>query len=163
MVVLALALTGCVGETQRLVFPPAVRGALLHAKTAVVDGVWSTVGSANMDWRSFLHNDEINVVVLGEGFGREMTTLFEADVAHSVPIDAAAWQGVMAPARTPAAIVQRMGAEIARAMASPEMKASLAAQGAYSISTTPERYAAFFSEELDRYKRTVDSLGIKLD
>ena len=91
MVVLALALTGCVGETQRLVFPPAVRGALLHAKTAVVDGVWSTVGSANMDWRSFLHNDEINVVVLGEGFGREMTTLFEADVAHSVPIDAAAW------------------------------------------------------------------------
>lgn len=67
------------------------RDALLHAKTAVIDGVWSTVGSANMDWRSFLHNDEINVVVLGEGFGREMTTLFEADVAHSVPIDAAAW------------------------------------------------------------------------
>jgi cardiolipin synthase len=67
------------------------RDALLHSKTAVIDGVWSTVGSANMDWRSFLHNDEINVVVLGEGFGHEMTTLFEADVAHSVPIDAAAW------------------------------------------------------------------------
>ena len=90
----------------------------------------------------------------------EVQTLVEGG---SSPIDAAAWQGVMAPARTPAAIVQRMGAEIARAMASPEMKASLAAQGAYSISTTPERYAAFFSEELDRYKRTVDSLGIKLD
>jgi cardiolipin synthase A/B len=67
------------------------RDALLHAKTAVVDGVWSTVGSANMDWRSFLHNDEINVVVLGEGFGKEMTALFEADVAHAVPIDAATW------------------------------------------------------------------------
>ena len=81
----------------------------------------------------------------------------------SSPIEAAAWQGVMAPARTPAAIVQRMGAEIAKAMASPEMKAALAAQGAYAISTTPERYAAFFSEEMDRFKKTVDALGLKLD
>ena len=81
----------------------------------------------------------------------------------SQPIDAAAWQGVMAPARTPLAIVQRMGAEIAKAMVSAEMKAALAAQGAYAISSTPERYAAFFSEEMDRYKKTVDALGIKLD
>ena len=90
----------------------------------------------------------------------EVQTLVEGG---SSPIDAAAWQGVMAPARTPAAIVQRMGAEIAKAMASPEMKAALAVQGAYSISTTPERYAAFFSYEMNRYKKTVDALGIKLD
>ena len=81
----------------------------------------------------------------------------------SRPIDAAAWQGVMAPAKTPAAIVQRMAAEIARAMASPEMKTTLAAQGAYAIATTPERYTAFFAEELERYKKTVDDLGLKLD
>lgn len=90
----------------------------------------------------------------------EVQTLVEGG---SSPIDAAAWQGVMAPARTPPAIVQRMGAEIAKAMASPEMKAALAAQGAYSIVTTPERYAAFFAEEMGRYKKTVDALGIKLD
>lgn len=81
----------------------------------------------------------------------------------SRPIDAAAWQGVMAPPKTPSVIVQRFAAEIARAMASPEMKATLAAQGAYSIASTPERYAIFFSEELDRYKKTVDELGLKLD
>ncbi len=81
----------------------------------------------------------------------------------SGPIDAAAWQGVMAPPKTPAVIVQRFGAEIAKAMASPEMKNALAAQGAYAIATTPERYAAFFSDEMDRYKKTVDELGIKLD
>lgn len=81
----------------------------------------------------------------------------------SLPIDAAAWQGVMAPPKTPPAIVQRFGAEIARAMASPEMKAALAAQGAYPIASTPERYAAFFSDEMDRYKKTVDELGLKLD
>lgn len=90
----------------------------------------------------------------------EVQTLVEGG---SSPIDAAAWQGVMAPAKTSAAIVQRMGTEIAKAMASVEMKAALTAQGAYSIATTPERYAAFFSDEMDRYKKTVDALGLKLD
>jgi cardiolipin synthase A/B len=65
---------------------------LLHAKTAVVDGVWSTVGSSNMDWRSFLHNEEVNAVVLGAGFGKEMEAMFERDVAESARIDAEAWR-----------------------------------------------------------------------
>ena len=90
----------------------------------------------------------------------EVQTLVEGG---SRPIDAAAWQGVMAPAKTPAAIVQRMAGEIARAMASPEMKATLAVQGAYVIATTAERYAAFFAEEMERYRKTVDDLGLKLD
>jgi cardiolipin synthase len=37
--------------------------AVLHAKTAVIDGAWSTIGSANIDRRSFIHNYELNVVV----------------------------------------------------------------------------------------------------
>ena len=64
---------------------------LLHAKTAVVDGVWSTVGSSNMDWRSFLHNEEVNAVVLGTGFGKEMEAMFERDVAQSTRIEAESW------------------------------------------------------------------------
>jgi len=51
-------------------------GALLHAKTAVVDGVWSTVGSTNLDWRSFLDNDEVNAVVIGRDFGTRMQAMF---------------------------------------------------------------------------------------
>ena len=90
----------------------------------------------------------------------DVQTLAEAG---SRPIDAAAWQGVMAPPKTPPAIVQRFSAEIAKIMASPEMKAALAAQGAYSIASTPERYAAFFSDEMDRYKKTIDELGLKLE
>jgi tripartite-type tricarboxylate transporter receptor subunit TctC len=90
----------------------------------------------------------------------EVQTLVEGG---SSPIDAAAWQGVMAPAKTPLNIVQRMATEITKAMASPEMKSALAAQGAYSIATTPERYNTFFLEEIDRYKKTVDALGLKLD
>jgi cardiolipin synthase A/B len=66
--------------------------ALLHAKTAVIDGVWSTVGSANMDWRSFLHNDEVNAVVLGESFAAEMARIFAADMMQATRIDSAQWE-----------------------------------------------------------------------
>jgi len=46
--------------------------ALMHAKTAVIDGVWSTVGSTNLDCRRFLHNHEVNAVILGTEFGDRM-------------------------------------------------------------------------------------------
>jgi cardiolipin synthase len=67
------------------------RAALLHAKTAVIDGVWSTIGSTNMDWRSYLHNDEVNLVVLGADMARSMLTLFEADKQEATQIEASAW------------------------------------------------------------------------
>jgi cardiolipin synthase len=67
------------------------RGALLHAKTALIDGVWSTVGSTNLDWRSFLHNDEINAVILGQGFGAQMQAMFDADLAASDLITLEKW------------------------------------------------------------------------
>ncbi len=68
------------------------RGALMHAKTAVIDGVWSTVGSTNLDWRSFLHNQEVNAVVLGTEFGDRMRAAFEGDVAQSEQITLEKWQ-----------------------------------------------------------------------
>jgi len=68
------------------------KGALLHAKTVVIDGVWSTVGSSNIDFRSFLHNDEVNTIVLGKVFGEEMERVFAADLAASEKIDVARWE-----------------------------------------------------------------------
>jgi len=65
--------------------------AVLHAKTAVIDGAWSTVGSTNIDRRSFLHNSELNVVVLGESFGREMEDAFIEDLRGSVEITPETW------------------------------------------------------------------------
>ena len=78
-------------------------------------------------------------------------------------LDLSAWQGVMAPVKTPPAIIQRFAAEITRAMNTAEMKASLAAQGAYPIASTTERYAAFFASEMERFRKVVDDLGLKLD
>ena len=68
------------------------RGAPLHAKTAVVDGVWSWVGSSNLDWRSALDNDEINAVVLGRDFAAQMQAAYARDLAASDAIDLASWQ-----------------------------------------------------------------------
>ena len=68
------------------------RGALMHAKTACIDGVWSTIGSTNMDWRSFLHNDEINAVILGRGFAAQMEAMFAEDLEESEEIALAKWK-----------------------------------------------------------------------
>jgi cardiolipin synthase A/B len=65
--------------------------AMLHAKTVVIDGVWATVGSSNMDWRSILHNAEANVVVLNEEFGARMEELFGCDVGQSEEITYERW------------------------------------------------------------------------
>lgn len=68
------------------------QGAVLHSKTATVDGVWSTIGSTNLDWRSFLHNDELNAIVLGADFARQMDVLFSKDKKASKPVTAEQWK-----------------------------------------------------------------------
>lgn len=69
-----------------------LQGAVLHAKTAVIDGVVSTVGTSNMDWRSFGSNQEVNAVVIGEDFGDTLTELFRRDQAASQAIDLVQWR-----------------------------------------------------------------------
>jgi cardiolipin synthase len=66
-------------------------GPVLHAKTAVVDGRWSTIGSSNIDQLSFFYNLEVNVVVLGSTFGDKVEGMFWDDLRHSREIRAAEW------------------------------------------------------------------------
>lgn len=68
-----------------------LQGRILHAKTAVIDGAWSAVGSANLDWRSAIWNNEIDAVILGPEFGGRMEALFAADRQRSHAIDRTAW------------------------------------------------------------------------
>ena len=65
---------------------------LLHAKTAVIDGLWSTVGSSNLDYFSFLRNNEANAVILGQDFGRQMEDLFQSDLSHAQSIELEKWK-----------------------------------------------------------------------
>jgi cardiolipin synthase len=70
-------------ETQNLV---------LHSKTAVIDGVWSVVGSSNFDRRSVLFNDEVDAIVLGSATAQELHAMFENDTKNAKEIDLANWR-----------------------------------------------------------------------
>ena len=58
-------------------------GTILHAKVMSVDARWVTLGSANLDLRSFHRNFEINVIIASQAFGREVDDLFREELAKS--------------------------------------------------------------------------------
>lgn len=64
---------------------------MLHAKSATIDGVWSTVGSTNLDWRSLVYNDELNAIVLGPDFAGQISEIFDRDLANSEQITVESW------------------------------------------------------------------------
>lgn len=67
-------------------------GRMMHAKTMVVDGTWSTVGSYNIDHLSVARNYELIAVVSDPDFGRRAEAMFQEDCARSVEITAQAWR-----------------------------------------------------------------------
>ena len=69
-----------------------LQDALLHAKSVVIDGTVSIVGSANLDMRSFLHNDEVNAIVIERDFGQRMENVFKRDERTSRPVTLERWQ-----------------------------------------------------------------------
>ncbi|MEO0996537.1 MAG: phospholipase D-like domain-containing protein, partial [Pseudomonadota bacterium] len=82
------------------------RNVLLHAKTALIDDYWVTIGSSNLDNRSFSFNRELNAVVVSSRVASAMERLFLDDVARSDEIDATEWR------RRP--LLQRAAQRIAR-------------------------------------------------
>ncbi len=68
------------------------RGALLHAKTAVIDGVWSCVGSSNLDWRSAADNDEVNAIILGREFASRLVAAYALDQSQAEEILLENWR-----------------------------------------------------------------------
>ncbi len=67
------------------------KGEILHAKTAVFDGCWSVIGSANLDSQSLRWNDEGNVGILDRSFWQEMIDVFHEDLENSVKIELNEW------------------------------------------------------------------------
>lgn len=68
------------------------QGEVLHAKSYIFDGCWSIVGSANLDFLSLRRNDEGNVGILNEDFGKRMKCVFEEDIESSVEIKEETWK-----------------------------------------------------------------------
>lgn len=90
----------------------------------------------------------------------DVPTLAEAGMAG---FEAGAWQGIMAPAKTPAAIVERLNAEILKALKAPAVREKLGQQAADPLGSTPAEYGAYLEKELARWADVVKATGVSLD
>jgi len=90
----------------------------------------------------------------------ELPTMAEAGLQG---FDISTWFGLFAPAGTPADIIAKWNAEVAKILNSPEMREKLVAQGAEPAPTTPEQFAAFVKSEIVKYAKIVKASGAKVD
>lgn len=68
-----------------------------------------------------------------------------------------AWQAIMAPAKTPPAIIKRLNTELMAVIMNPEIKDKLLSQGAQVLGSTPEQYGAYLANEIKRWDAVVKS------
>jgi cardiolipin synthase A/B len=68
------------------------QGAMVHAKTATIDGRWSTVGTANIDRLSMTGNYEINVEFIDPAMAEQLEKIFETDLSNTVELTAQEWE-----------------------------------------------------------------------
>lgn len=101
-----------------------------------------------------------------------VTSLTRTSVLPDVPtlnetvmpgFEVGAWQGLLVPAKTSPEIVKRLNAEILKALASSDVRAKLALQGAEPLGSTPIEYGAYIKSEVDRWIKVVKQSGVTLD
>jgi cardiolipin synthase len=69
-----------------------VQNAVLHSKLATVDGVWSTIGSSNLDRRSVVFNNEVDAIILGRNTAAQVEAVLRQDMAMAHEITLAEWR-----------------------------------------------------------------------
>jgi len=77
--------------------------------------------------------------------------------------DVTTWYGLLAPGRTDAAIVGRIAAETAQALGRPDVRDAIARQGMEPRSTSPAEFAALLQRDLERWRKVVQGIGLRVD
>jgi tripartite-type tricarboxylate transporter receptor subunit TctC len=90
----------------------------------------------------------------------DIPTLHESGVAD---FEALQWHGFFAPAKAPPPVIERLNREIVKALAAPDMKERLAAEGAEIVGSTPKEFEAFYQTEISKWTDVVKRSGTKLD
>lgn len=90
----------------------------------------------------------------------ELPTMQEAGVAG---YEVAGWYGVLAPARTPRAIIDKLNAQIVRILHSPDVQNRLAADGSEAVGSTPEQFGAHIKAEIAKWHKVIQDAGIKAE
>jgi tripartite-type tricarboxylate transporter receptor subunit TctC len=90
----------------------------------------------------------------------EVPTVSEAGVPG---YEATIWLGIMAPAGTPKPVVDQLNAEIGKIVASPEVKADWAKQGAVPMTMTPAEFDKYLRDDIEKWAKVVKVSGAKVD
>jgi tripartite-type tricarboxylate transporter receptor subunit TctC len=77
--------------------------------------------------------------------------------------DMVSWQALVAPAGTPRAVVDRLNAEVAKVLKTPEMKEKMTGLGTDVVANSPEQFAQYLREETAKWSKIVKDAGIKLE
>ncbi|QHJ01028.1 tripartite tricarboxylate transporter substrate binding protein [Xylophilus rhododendri] len=112
----------------------------------------------------FIHDKRIRILAVSTArrmsLFPDVPTLAESGMPG---FEVGAWQGLLAPTGTPPAVVQRLNAEVKKALQNPDLRAKLAQQGAEPLGSTPEEYGAYIRKELARWSSVVKATGVSLD
>ncbi len=101
-----------------------------------------------------------------------VTSLKRTQVLPGVPtlnelgmagFEVGAWQGLLAPAKTPPEVIARLNAEITKALAAPDVRAKLAGQGADPLGSTPAEYGQYLRSEIDRFAQVIRQSGVTIE
>ena len=101
-----------------------------------------------------------------------VTSLKRTQVLPGVPtlnelgmpgFEVGAWQGLLAPAKTPPEVIARLNAEITKALAAPDVRAKLAVQGADPLGSTPAEYGQYIRSEIDRFAQVIRQSGVTIE
>lgn len=103
------------------------------------------------------------IAVLGRERTPELPQVPTIIEAGYPALEAYAWQGVMVPARTPEAVIERLSSEITTVLKQPEMRQRLAAMGLDAIGGTPAEFAAFLKEDTRQAAAVVKQAGIVVE
>jgi tripartite-type tricarboxylate transporter receptor subunit TctC len=76
-------------------------------------------------------------------------------------VESAAWYGVLAPPKTPPETLKRLQADIAKVLATPELKERIAQVGAEPVGNTPEQFAKLMDAEYEKWSRVAKAAGVK--
>ncbi|MGB3434154.1 Bug family tripartite tricarboxylate transporter substrate binding protein [Achromobacter sp.] len=134
------------------------------AMTDLVGGQVQLMTNTLNDSLGFIREGKLRALAVTSGARSEQLPDVPTVAETVVPgFEMGAWQGVVVPAGTPAPIIDKLNAEIRRALQSPEMTKQLKAQGAQALGSTPQEYAAYIKSEIARWGEVVKAANVKLD
>ena len=129
----------------------------------VAGNVEFTIGTINTALQFVREGRLRAIAVTGLARASSLPAVPTLDESGMKGFEASAWQGVMAPAGTPPAIINKLSTEISKALARPDLRAQLAPQDAEVRATSPDRFAQYLGAEVSRWVQVIKDTGTKLE